>query len=234
MLGFVFCLPGCEDVEVGYMEVGNAGYSIDTLYLYNIEVRLAEYNEYQARYDESAGPINAQIAEKEVEYNRLDKIMDDLSDQLDELEWGTPEFDELYAQYEEVQMQWQDVENEIWDLKSELDMIAQQMGFNSVDDIVNVRMQLENRTRYDIPWVTAPIEGILGTEPMKYSIAGIKSASPENAELFRQALSIMGGGLMHVALDLKAPAGMYTVSVLVENEGQHAILEDAFTFVVEE
>ena len=44
----------------------------------------------------------------------------------------------------------------------------------------------------------------------------------------------MGGGIMFVAFDVEAPAGTYTVSVVVENEGQRAVLEDAFTFILEE
>ena len=44
----------------------------------------------------------------------------------------------------------------------------------------------------------------------------------------------MGGGRMYVEQNLEAPAGRYGVSIRLENKGQRAILEDAFTFIVDE
>ena len=62
----------------------------------------------------------------------------------------------------------------------------------------------------------------------------MRKETPESAELIREALSIMGGGRIHVALDVKAPAGVYVVSIILENEGLHRLLEDIYTFIVEE
>ena len=60
-----------------------------------------------------------------------------------------------------------------------------------------------------------------------------RNDNPGNAELFRKSLTILGGGRMNVAFDCKAPAGRYVVSVAIENEGQYAVLEEAFTFIVD-
>ena len=117
----------------------------------------------------------------------------------------------------------------------DIDQLAFEMGrlVRVWEVIPNTISKLKNTMALKIPWVTAPIEGILGTEPLSFSIAGVKNENPENAELFRQALSIMGGGLMHVAQDVEAPSGRYVVSIVVQNEGQRALLEDIFTFIVD-
>lgn len=74
----------------------------------------------------------------------------------------------------------------------------------------------------------------MGTEPLMYSIAEVSNESAANAELFRKSLTIMGGGRMYVDQNLEAPAGVYKVSIRIENEGQSALLKDVFTFIVEE
>ena len=94
-------------------------------------------------------------------------------------------------------------------------------------------VKLENRIKYQSPWVTQPIESVLGTEPLSYAIANVKNDNLENAELFRQSLTIMGGGRMNVAFGCKAPAGRYVVSIEIENEGQRAVLEEVYTFIVD-
>lgn len=248
MLGFTFFLPGCEDVEVGYLEAGNAGYSIDSLFIYDVETRLEEYRGYEAELRASGGDeILDRFKEVSSEFEIADRLLNEMDNKLydiqDAIDGGTiggSELEELLAEYNRIyekrQAYWKDVwqkwDREKGELNRQLDRIAQDMGFDDADAIMGTVLMLENKMKFKSPWVTSPIEGILGTEPMRYSIAGVKNENPENAELFRQSLSIIGGGLMQVALDVKAPVGRYKVSILVENEGKKALLEDAFTFVV--
>ena len=244
MLGFVFGLSACEKVEVGYLETNNAVYSIDTLFLYNVEERLVEYKEYEAKFNEQAGPINQRLEaiEEEIEEKRYEiyDIDDILYDLNYEIEAGTAtdemraEYDRLMEEREGINAEIRKLENERWDKRDELKRIAEELGFDSAAQITDGVAKLENTLKYNIPWNTSPLGGILGTQPMTYSIGEIKNEKPENAELFRKSLLIMGGGIMFVAFDVEAPAGTYTVSVVVENEGQRAVLEDAFTFILEE
>ena len=85
-----------------------------------------------------------------------------------------------------------------------------------------------------IPWVTSQIEQLLGTEPLSYSLVGVKSPNgQEAAEDFAKYLTVIGGGRMYVDARVDSPEGCYTVSLKVENEGHSAILTDIFTFVLE-
>lgn len=243
-LGLVFSLSACEDVEVGYLESNNAGYAIDTLFLYNVKERLAEYKEYEAKFNEKAAPINEQLKEKEVglddKRGEIDYIDEQLDPIYDAIEAGTAteemlaERDRLESGRKEILDAIHMLEDEIWYLKQDLARIAQELGFDSAAQLTDGVAKLENTIKYNIPWHTSPIGGILGTQPMSYSIGEVKNENPENAELFRQSLSIMGGGIMFVALDVKAPEGSYIVSIVIENEGQRVVLEDAFTFIVGE
>ncbi len=247
MLGFVCCLPACEDVEVGYLETENAGYSIDTLSLYNIEERLVEYKAYLVKFNELAEPINEKIDELQEEWYEKDDIlywdydepMYELGEQIEnasgaEKDRLQAEYDKLNAEREVLRQEMQGIQNEQRKLRNDVKQIAIDMGFDSAAQITDGVSKLENTLKYKIPWVTSGLEGVKGTEPMSYSIVEVRNEKPENAELFRKSLSIMGGGRMHVALDVEAPAGEYIVSIAIDNEGQHAVLEDAFTFIVEE
>lgn len=252
MLGFILGFASCEEVEVGYLEAENADYSIDTLYLYNIEERLAEYLECKKTIDEAGGTeiyarldeITVAIAEiEELFYGDggLQEQLNAIYDAIDGGEFSGEELEQLYDEQDRLENEWNikldesdELGSERWNLNQELDMLAEQVGFNSMNEFTSGLAQLENRDKYNIPWVTAPLEGVLGTEPLSYSIARVENEDPGNAELFRQALSIMGGGRIHVALDVKAPVGVYVVSILLENEGQHRLLENVYTFIVEE
>ncbi len=246
MLGFVFSLLACQDVEVGYLETENAIYPIDSLSLYNIEERLVEYKEYEMEYNELAGPINEkidkinnEILDKQDEMWGIDDEIWDLNDAIDqatgsEKEKLVAERKNLENERESIHAEIGGLENKKWNYQQEIKQIAIKMGFDSAAQITDGVLKLENTLEYKIPWVTSELVGVKGTEPMSYSIAGVRNEKLENAELFRKSLTIMGGGRMHVAFDFNAPAGKYIVSIAIDNEGQHALLKDAFTFIVEE
>lgn len=267
MSSLAFCLLSCEDVEVGYLEIENASYSKDTLYLYNVEDRLVEYQGYQAEFNAQGGAeylrrideIEKEVAKIQAQADVIYEELINLYDLYDSGSVTGTELEELEAEIARTEVKYEALREEMyeiditWDIKQELKQFTRDLwkSFGQTEDIdqlafamgrlvqvweviPNTISKLQNTVTLKIPWSTAPIEGILGTEPMSYGIAGVKNENAENAELFRKALSIMGGGIMHVVVDVEAPAGRYSVSVLVKNEGQHAVLEDVFTFIVEE
>lgn len=234
-----FC--SCEDVEVGYLETDVAGYSVDTLYLYNIEARLEEL---QATWDvlyEAGGQYYDDAIWWKEEYDRRLQARYDFEDNvLYPLEDAykadpTPELkeqlDAAYDRLDELDAARKEARNNWYDAEDEFIAIAEDMGLDYEDLLENIGKH-ENIIQYKIPWMTLPIEGVLGTEPMSYSITEVKNENPENARLFRESLSIIGGGRMYVAQDVEAPVGTYVVSISIKNEGQFTILEDVFTFIV--
>lgn len=98
------------------------------------------------------------------------------------------------------------------------------------DEISQLKTQIEKA----VPWTTAQLEQILGTQPLIYSLAEIKTPNgTEAANNFAEHLTILGGGRMYVDAKIDAPEGLYVISLKVENEGHSAILEDIFTFILE-
>ena len=55
----------------------------------------------------------------------------------------------------------------------------------------------------------------------------------EVAADFARYLTVIGGGRIYVDSAVDSPEGMYYVSLLVENEGHSALLENVFTFIIE-
>lgn len=88
------------------------------------------------------------------------------------------------------------------------------------------------RLELGTPWVTLRMQGVLGTEPIVYSIESVKASDGGNAELFKEELEIIGGGSMYYPIQPKAPAGTYIVSIRLTNEGYSKVLEEAYTFIV--
>lgn len=92
----------------------------------------------------------------------------------------------------------------------------------------------ENRIANNAPWVTQNISGILGTEPLQYSLVRVKAldGTETDAKLFEDELLVRGCGAMQVPLKPKAPKGRYLVSIQVNNKDYSAILPDIFTFII--
>lgn len=236
----------CNDVEVGYLDVKNAAYSVDSLHLYSVENTL---DKYKADYEEGMSSLLAEIeemenqkAEMEFELDDLDNAMYDLMDQMDQMpDPSAEEYKELERQlkelsdsYEGLYAEYRTLGKQISDFKKNtVDKVAQKLGFESEAMMKSEIVKLENRIKYQSPWVTQPIESVLGTEPLSFAIANVENDNPDNAELFRKSLTMMGGGRMNVAFDYKAPAGRYVVSIEIENEGQRVVLKNVFTFIVD-
>lgn len=93
-------------------------------------------------------------------------------------------------------------------------------------------MRIRNKT----PWVSIKIQGVSGTPPLLYSIESVKSedAGEAAAEIFKNELSIRGGGAMTYPLESNVIPGRYLVSVRISSPDHTEVVEDAFTFVVVE
>lgn len=99
----------------------------------------------------------------------------------------------------------------------------------TVLDPVLDKAKIEN----EAPWVTTKIQGVLGTPPINYRIANVTATEGGDAGLFREELTIRGGGTMLVPLVPRAPQGRYKVSIEIYNEGYTQIKENAFTFIIQ-
>ena len=121
-------------------------------------------------------------------------------------------------------------------IRSQKNTISSMCGNIGLADPYTLReqiSQLQEQIDKNIPWTTAQIEQVLGTEPLHYSLYRVKSSNgQEAADDFAKYMTVIGGGRMYVDAKVDSPVGYYTVSLKIENEGHTAILEDIFTFEV--
>lgn len=243
--GCAFFFSSCEKIEVGYLVTGTAGYPIDTLYIYDIG---GQYDGLVAlrdgvEFSEKVLSLTASCEEWEAETQRRSDERYDYEDDVyypamdaweaNPTQENTEALDEAEERLGELVAAWKEARKTYWNYLDELDAAILEIAGMTKDEIYDGIEKIQNTITYQIPWFTSSIQGVLGTEPLQYSIVSVKNESAENAALFNESLSIVGGGRMYVAYDVKAPVGVYTVSIKVENEGQSAVLEDIFTFVIE-
>ncbi|MDR2131067.1 MAG: hypothetical protein LBP56_07905 [Odoribacteraceae bacterium] len=88
------------------------------------------------------------------------------------------------------------------------------------------------RIENNAPWVSLKIQGVRGTSPIAYAIAGAREKGGKSVAKFLEELSVAGAGVFHFPLQHETPAGEYTVSLRVYNEGHDKVVPDAFTFIV--
>lgn len=243
ILGTASLFSACQDVTVGYLFVDEtAGYSIDTMHIFNIENEIQLLNDLQeafktetAEYQEELAQLEADLAIKSQEAQEAyDRMLLPLEEEMDD-----PDFD--FDHYMEVYEEWDEMYNtptyeisiQIDEIKNELDQIAEEMGLDTPEVIAKHIKEYRNKIDFKLPWTTPKIEGIQGTEPLTYTVIAVKNENPENAAKFMKHVGTMGGGTIYVDIDVDAPVGIYTVTLEVKNEGRSKILEDVFTFIVE-
>lgn len=97
-------------------------------------------------------------------------------------------------------------------------------------DPVEDALRIENNA----PWITFNLQGYEGTAQIHFSIESVtSSAGEEQAALFKEELTIRGGGAMLYPLQHKAGPGTYLVSIRLTNEGYSQVIEDAYKFIIE-
>lgn len=89
------------------------------------------------------------------------------------------------------------------------------------------------RIVYRTPWISLAMQRYEGTQMIWFDIASVTStAGEEAAAIFREELSVRGGGVLQYPFENKAPVGRYTVSVRLNNPSGSQVVGDAFTFIL--
>lgn len=84
-------------------------------------------------------------------------------------------------------------------------------------------------------WVSNEMAGVLGTNPLVFTLENVTAADGGNAELFKEQVRIFGGGRVYFpSKDIKAPNGTYVLSIRVSNIGYSAVVEDVFTVIIKD
>ena len=221
-------MAACQDVTVGYLRTDHAKYSVDTLHI-GAESVYVKIREMEITYPPLKDYVEAEklIAELEPKIERLYQELEGLDEVQD-----YDRIDEIYALLDELEPQLDDAYNDSFDAQ---DVFYDDMGigYREMEIIRDQYLALFSTIELGLPWTTAMIEGVLGTQPIAYSIAGITAEDGGDAAILEKELVMYGGGRMQLSFDCKAPKGTYHVSILVENEGYSNHLDNIFTFIVD-
>ena len=89
------------------------------------------------------------------------------------------------------------------------------------------------------PWVSYRIQGVAGTNPINFELAGVKATEGGDAEKFKalaqKGLLKVDGGmivLMHEGVAELPNSGRYTLSLRVYNDGHSQTIDDVYTIIV--
>lgn len=89
------------------------------------------------------------------------------------------------------------------------------------------------RYKNGTPWVSASIQGLKGTAPIKVEVSQIKPAGAA-AELLKSLIEIRGSsGAIIIPGMHKIPSGEYSVSLRFSNEGWNQERSDIFRIIVQ-
>lgn len=256
LLGCV-SLCSCNEVTVGYLDSDNAAFAIDTMEIVrysNYTERFAELEEILSSYPEE---VEALLDELDVlgqyrdsfqtseEYLRLQNRLVLLGQRYDDYTM-TPGYDQEYAdklmaEYDAVGMEiaayeeayiWP-ADDAYWYKYDEIAVLCDELDKDVPDDVHKEIENLQTILDNEVPWTTPELDQILGTEPLHYSLAYVRGdQGQEAADDFAKYVTVRGGGRINVAPRVDSPAGRYTVSLQVKNEGHSAILLDVFTFIL--
>ena len=229
------CMASCQEVTIGYLKTEHAKYSIDTLYvgersiLEQIEAMELQYppelKEMALAYrelkvlEEEMDGMYAESNALEEELASLDEETD--AERMDEIYTRLDEIDEWFYHYDDLDGIYGNGLDVFWN-----------EGFDYVDPICDEYIGLISKVEEAIPWSTSTIEGVLGTQPIMYSIADVTSTDG-NANLFKEELVMHGGGRMQLPFACKAPKGTYRVAIIIDNEGYSHRLDNVFTFIID-
>lgn len=242
-------LTGCHEVTVGYMKTDYAAYSIDSLHIYDtVEIRreivrlaavsVSEYDSLEYLMDSLmtyGKQLNTDYMSQGMKVYHLES---DLENLLEDSTGHVQEIIDLKKQIEVegkklelMEIELDDVTEHVNEIKAKLGTMDPEAG-KAETGVLEKLKDLRIREGKPIPWITSEIEGVSGTAPIVYSIAGVRAEKGGDEEAFCSYLTIMGGGRLVVPYDFKAPAGYYHISITISNEGYSRTVEDAFTFIV--
>lgn len=92
----------------------------------------------------------------------------------------------------------------------------------------------QKRMEQEMPWQSAGVEGIQGTFPMYYRIAGVYGGTGEAlpVEIAGQ-FHVAGKGKIEIGWDHTLPVGVYQIDLEVSNEGYTRVIGKIFRVIVE-
>lgn len=98
----------------------------------------------------------------------------------------------------------------------------------------------EKEAKLNSAYSSTQLQGLGGTQPISYTFHSVKVSDGGDQAAFLKVVGegslIVRGGYIQLLQKgaSQLPAGKYTVSIRISNEGHEAILNDAFTFWVKE
>lgn len=95
-------------------------------------------------------------------------------------------------------------------------------------------MVLEEAPDRVADWVSPPLQGYDGTQPIFITIHQVKAENGGNVELFLKETVLRGNGTFAIPVDNKIPNGSYMISLMLKNKDYSSVLSDVFTIVVED
>ncbi len=244
------CLLGCNKPDIGYLYTDTAAFSIDTLRIIRFSNLQKKIRNLENKFNSYPADILTLLEETdslEIDYAEKEKIRIEMFEEFEKLrkqynnasEAEKPYYQQLLDEYEKKYIYYKDIV--VWEVEKAIQnnksIIMDKCDNKNLQDPYSIRdeiAQLKTQIDKAVPWTTAQLEQILGTQPLFYSLAEIKTVNgTEAANDFANHLTILGGGRMYVDSKIDAPEGLYFISLKVENEGHSAILKDIFTFILE-
>lgn len=89
-----------------------------------------------------------------------------------------------------------------------------------------------DRIERKFPWVSSQIQGILGTFPIHYEIAGVHTSNGD-IESFYKEVNLRGDSCFEVPFENSIKEGTYYVDVNIFNRGYSIVRDSLFVIVVE-
>ena len=89
-----------------------------------------------------------------------------------------------------------------------------------------------DRIERKYPWVSSPIQGLLGTYPIHYKIAGVHT-SDGDVESFYNEVQLRGDSCFEVPFENSIKEGTYYIDVNIYNRGYSLVRDSLFIIVVE-
>ena len=121
--------------------------------------------------------------------------------------------------------------------KIEVSVDASVTGLEENKPVVRVKPHLiteeeADRIERKYPWVSSPIQGILGTYPIHYKIAGVHT-SDGDVESFYNEVQLRGDSCFEVPFENSIKEGTYYIDVNIYNRGYSLVRDSLFIIVVE-
>lgn len=250
LLAVILLFAGCHEVTVGYLFTDEAAYSPNEMEITNIHQRLTELQQMLDAFVAEAGPLQNEYKQLNADYTAKNNALEELNATISPVEDSVSKVldpvkdaekikklkerleTELYPQQKELGEQVKVAESLLHQKELELQEVADRIGIQSSTVTSAEISSLKDRIKYNVPWTSSAMEGILGTEPLIYEIMAVQNENPGNAAKFREYLSVAGQGKLLVEQDFEAPEGRYVIDLKVSNEGRSKVFPKAFTFIV--